>query len=440
MPGCNPFPGDNESLKPTVTQDSMDVVHNANADQETPVYMGINLANQAKLFVNGSSNFIFPQFDGGLLFVVEGIANAPATYDVLDQGATPTVGNLFVKPGPKGVGEFFSLNETVNADTYFEANNNDTITRMPVRQMTRSVRAITVNGIPNSPGTYDFHLGETPDRVFIREAKIISETGTTGSDGSNNFSFQIRNISDSLNLAATAKNTNGAEITANTPYSIGLDQNRLIARNKDLVLRVVVTGTPTDLSAANIVLNLEFYDLTGLYETYTNADGEIQYAGTESTGDQRVFTVQGKAVRVESDLKGAEDKYIYFNDATANADERLECNNGSSGDLTFTSEVTDNDSYNGVAALALYIDPTAPAGSRLYHSFGAVPRDFYVPAIGEGENAFVKVQYTASVVGMYRVYWSAGNSQFEYNNTATQTDTTINTATDVRPSEAIQPA
>lgn len=99
-------------------------------------------------------------------------------------------------------------------------------------------------------------LFAAPSRCYIRSISLISDTATTGSDGSNNFTFQVGNVTDTVNLMSAARSTNGAELAANTPVSLAINQNLLLDLNDVIRLVITKTGSPTDLSSANVIVTI----------------------------------------------------------------------------------------------------------------------------------------------------------------------------------------
>ena len=92
----------------------------------------------------------------------------------------------------------------------------------------------------------------------ISDVTVISDTTTSGSTGGANWGFQVRNVTQSLNLRSATKTTNGAEMTANTVYNLGLDQNLTIAAGDVLQFQVTMTGVPTVLATANIIVQVKY--------------------------------------------------------------------------------------------------------------------------------------------------------------------------------------
>lgn len=109
----------------------------------------------------------------------------------------------------------------------------------------------------SATATYLLNAGTSASFV-VSDVKIISDTATTGSDGSNKYDFQVVNVTQSNNLLSAAKSTNGAEISANTVYSLGVDQNATIAANDVLRLSVTKTGSPTSLASAQIRVQVNY--------------------------------------------------------------------------------------------------------------------------------------------------------------------------------------
>lgn len=88
---------------------------------------------------------------------------------------------------------------------------------------------------------------------YIDTFNLLSDTASSGSDGSNNYAFQLRNLTQGEDLLATAVNTNGNEIAADTPYQITPDQNNTALPVGDVIeLQITKTGTATDLSSAEV--------------------------------------------------------------------------------------------------------------------------------------------------------------------------------------------
>ena len=95
-----------------------------------------------------------------------------------------------------------------------------------------------------------------PYKAILQSVAVLSDTTTTSSSGSNNWQFDVYkgNPGSGVALLASAKTTNGAEITAYTPYDLGAVNatNKYLAANDVIVIRVTKNGTPTALTSAKL--------------------------------------------------------------------------------------------------------------------------------------------------------------------------------------------
>jgi len=107
-------------------------------------------------------------------------------------------------------------------------------------------------------GSDDRFLFVAPAASYIREVSLVSDVATSSSDGTDNWTFQVANLTKTQDLLATAKTTNGAEISADTVYDLGLDENQQVAANDVIELQVTKNNSPTDLSSAEISAFIEF--------------------------------------------------------------------------------------------------------------------------------------------------------------------------------------
>jgi hypothetical protein len=104
--------------------------------------------------------------------------------------------------------------------------------------------------------TSNFYLFIEDQPVTLEEFEIISDVTTAGSDGSNYWSFEIYNLTQANSIVT--KTTNGAEITADTPWELGTLSNADIAPHDLLELRVVLVGAPTSLATAEVAAVVEW--------------------------------------------------------------------------------------------------------------------------------------------------------------------------------------
>lgn len=86
-----------------------------------------------------------------------------------------------------------------------------------------------------------------PTGATIESLVLCSRTATS-SDGSNYWTWQLRNASDSLDLFATAPVSNADDLAADTPKVLTPDQNLSPGASKVLVLTWTATGSPTVLT------------------------------------------------------------------------------------------------------------------------------------------------------------------------------------------------
>jgi hypothetical protein len=108
-------------------------------------------------------------------------------------------------------------------------------------------------------GGESFFVPPSADRAVVSRITLVSDTATVGSDGSNNWSLQVHNLTAATTMFATAPTTNGDEFAADTAWSADVDQNATIAADDVLEVRVTKTGTPTSLAAARVAICLDLY-------------------------------------------------------------------------------------------------------------------------------------------------------------------------------------
>lgn len=86
---------------------------------------------------------------------------------------------------------------------------------------------------------------------------VLSALNPTTSDGTDNWTVQLANVTDTLNLLSAAFTTNGSDFVANTPKVITLDQNQTIATaGKQLNLVLTKNGSATALDQLLVSLRL----------------------------------------------------------------------------------------------------------------------------------------------------------------------------------------
>jgi len=84
---------------------------------------------------------------------------------------------------------------------------------------------------------------------------VVSDTGTT-SDGSNNWTVDLYDVTNAQSLFSSVPNTDGDEIVADTPWSQDTDQNNTLAAGDVLEVRVTETGAATNLARALVFVKV----------------------------------------------------------------------------------------------------------------------------------------------------------------------------------------
>lgn len=132
---------------------------------------------------------------------------------------------------------------------------------------TASGDAVNKGQVDGSPKVQSLHLGTftttdekmlmiVPANCTILTVKIANEN-SIASSGVNFWTFQVRNLTAGVNLRSSAKSTNGAAITADTTYDLGLDQNLTPAQNAVLEFQAVLGGgAPGNLQ--ELVVTVEY--------------------------------------------------------------------------------------------------------------------------------------------------------------------------------------
>lgn len=107
-------------------------------------------------------------------------------------------------------------------------------------------------------GTDQFYLLVARDACRILGVSWLTDTATSGSDGSNNYAVQIMNHTQANNLRATAWDTfTDAELAADAENFIAADQNQDIAVGDVIEIQITQTGSPTSLAGAECAFQLD---------------------------------------------------------------------------------------------------------------------------------------------------------------------------------------
>lgn len=174
---------------------------------------------------------------------------ANAAYVTLFPDITAAGGGLLPLSGGTMTGAIdfggFDLTNVGNADAAGEATNKG--------QVDARVHAITVP-LGTLSATDNKYLAVVGTGTWtIVDVLIVSETAVT-SDASHLWTFQVRNLTASVDLRSAVKSTNGAAITADTAYALGLDQNLGPSSGAVLQLQMAKTGSPNPLTEAIAVV------------------------------------------------------------------------------------------------------------------------------------------------------------------------------------------
>ena len=100
----------------------------------------------------------------------------------------------------------------------------------------------------------DKMLFVVPANCTIIDVNLANEN-SIASDAVNYWTFQVRNLTAAVNLRSSAKSTNGAAITADTAYALGLDQNLSPSASDVLELQVTKGGAPSNLTETLVTVH-----------------------------------------------------------------------------------------------------------------------------------------------------------------------------------------
>ena len=134
-------------------------------------------------------------------------------------------------------------------------------TSNPVAEIAeRALKKTSAMTLDGWSGTDQRYLFVAPYACVIDGVQLVSDVAVAAND-TNYYSFQVQNLTAGESLLAavqTTKVTGGSAITADTPFTIAPDQNTVISDGDVLELQITGSGTPTDLSAAEIIAVVEY--------------------------------------------------------------------------------------------------------------------------------------------------------------------------------------
>ena len=137
---------------------------------------------------------------------------------------------------------------------------NKTVTDPVAEIAERALKKTSAVNIVGWAATSQRYLFVAPYDCQIDQVSIVSDTAVSASD-TNYYSFQAQNLTQAealLASAVTTKSTGGTAITADAPYELGPDQNTVIDDGDVIELQITETGTATDLTAAEILVVVEY--------------------------------------------------------------------------------------------------------------------------------------------------------------------------------------
>ena len=124
----------------------------------------------------------------------------------------------------------------------------------------RALKKTSVTNVVGWNATDQRYIFVAPYDCKVDQVSVVSDTAVAASD-TNYYSFQVQNLTQAESLlasAVTTKATGGTAITADVVYELGPDQNAVIDDGDVIELQVTETGTATDLTAAELLVVVEY--------------------------------------------------------------------------------------------------------------------------------------------------------------------------------------
>ena len=124
----------------------------------------------------------------------------------------------------------------------------------------RALKKTCVVNLAGWDGTTQRYVFVAPYDCKIDQVSVVSDTAVATSD-TNYYSFQVQNLTQAKSLlasATTTKATGGTAITADAAYGLGPGQNTVINDGDVIELQVTETGVATDLTAAEVLVVVEY--------------------------------------------------------------------------------------------------------------------------------------------------------------------------------------
>ena len=121
-----------------------------------------------------------------------------------------------------------------------------------------NITAVEIGGFNASGQKYLFAVPEgLPPNIKgigIDDVILLSDKATSSSDSSNNYEFQVVNLTNQEDLLATEVSTFGNEIQGDNIFSIKPDQNNSnLGAGTVIELQITKNASATDLSSAEVI-------------------------------------------------------------------------------------------------------------------------------------------------------------------------------------------
>ena len=124
----------------------------------------------------------------------------------------------------------------------------------------RALKKTSILLIDGWDNTDQRYLFVAPYDCRIDQVSLLTDTAVQTSE-TNYYAFQVRNLTQSVSLLSTPVRTRPADagaIKSDDVFDLSPDQNQVINDGDVLELMVIMTGSPADLSEAEIIAVVEY--------------------------------------------------------------------------------------------------------------------------------------------------------------------------------------
>ena len=124
----------------------------------------------------------------------------------------------------------------------------------------RALKKTSIVHIDGWSGVDQRYLFVAPYDCRIDQVSLVSDTAVQASD-SNYYALQVRNLTQSESLLSSplrTRTSNAGAITEDEVFDLSPDQNQVVDDGDVLELQVSKTGSPANLSAAEIIAVVEY--------------------------------------------------------------------------------------------------------------------------------------------------------------------------------------